>query len=106
MTKKKMQLRGSLFYQYRALMAETNELATKASLADSTLVEYSKKPELAEVFLAMNFRDKAVLDYQAKRREFGAVQLKVAKKFGIKPQDLGNYAIDPETGVMKYAPKE
>jgi len=99
-----MRLRGVLQMEHRAVMAELGEISQKSAVAIATMDALSRDQTFAPVFLAMAQRDQAISDYNSKKKEYAAIQVKIAKRLKIELDQLDQYTINPETGVVIYSP--
>ena len=98
---KPLKLSGALFWRYRALLAETQTKEAYVKLAEQSLDHLSKIPQFAPVFTAIRAKDKARSHHDLSVTSFADLQKEIAKKFKIPLEELHNYRIDTETGLLK-----
>lgn len=93
-------LTGILYHEMRAAHAEVEAANKQVQLLTTHVLHEQQKQVHAPLVKLMQSRDAATRELQLRKQAFGAVQLKVGKKFGIPPEELQNWSFDTDSGVL------
>lgn len=91
---------GMLFHEMRAACAEMEAANKQVQLLITHIAHESQKKVYEPLIRLMQSRDEAMRELALRKQTFGAVQLKLGKKFGIAPEELQNWSFDTESGVL------
>jgi DNA primase len=95
-----MRVTGKLFLKMKAYAAELNAATTRVQLLNTQVLHEQQKPLYATLVQLMQSRDEAVGTMNHLVQVFAQIQLEVAKKFNIPPEEASNYSFDTESGVL------
>lgn len=99
-----LQLRGNLFLEYKAAMAEMFEARTRLKLMEHRLREEMAQEIYKPLLKIQNGRNDALRDTAEKQAAFKQVQARVCEKFGISQDELVHYTINEESGAIVFTP--
>jgi hypothetical protein len=99
-----LQLRGNLFLEYKAAMAEMFEARTRLKLMEHRLREELQDEKYAILLKIQNGRNDALRDVSEKQTAFKGVQARVCEKFGIEQDQLVHYTINETSGAIVFTP--
>lgn len=99
-----LKLRGKMFLEYRAAMAELFESRATLKLAEEQLRIEGMKPEYRPLFKLQDERNDALRAVATRQTAFKQVQARVCAKFGIEMDELVHYTINEMSGAIVFTP--
>ncbi len=97
-------LRGKLQLEFKMSAMEVELKRSKLKTTNAQLDTLSMDPQHAAVFQLLRKRDADSADLKDAVIAFAEVQKKVADKFGIPYNELHEYTIDTDNGVIAPSP--
>ena len=101
-----MRLRGNMFLEYRAMLAELAEQRALLDLAQLKFNAERSKPEYAPLLKLQEEMQIALNDSSRVQGAFKAIQAKVAAKFGKSVDELNKHTINQHSGMIVFTPSQ
>lgn len=99
-----LQIRGKLFLEYRAAMAEMFEARTRLKLYEEQLRQELQDEKYQPLLKLQNVRNETLRDVAEKQSSFKSVQARVCAKLGIPQDELVNFTINEYSGTIVFTP--
>lgn len=99
-----MKLNAYQLLQYRTLIAEVGEAAAILKRSTDKVLNEQNKKIYQPLMVLLEQQRLDQQEHQKRIKKLADLQLKIGEKFGVTPENLHEYAINPENGVMLHDP--
>lgn len=99
-----LQIRGNLFLEYRAAIAELFEARSRLKLLENRLKQELADEKYKVLLKIQNGRNDALRDVATRQGAFKDLQARICQKFGIEMDQLVNYTINEYSGAIVFTP--